>query len=260
MEIYCDIQKPLRHCIDSISPKLRSNNAKHLNIVNPHFSDRTLIITCEKKFKLIDLNINIRYIMTECHSFSGGLMDKKQRIIDATIELYLKNGIEKTTISHIVKEAGIAQGTFYLYFPTKLAVMPAIAEQMVAKVHEKLININPNAPIQEKLQQCMTILFSNTETYQELTKLIYTGFTQTEEVKQWETIYRPLYDWVFQVIREAQMNAEITTELDAKVLARIIIGAIESTAEQIYLFDDSPTTQVDHVKDNLLRFILNGLN
>lgn len=198
--------------------------------------------------------------MTECHSFRGGTMDKKQRIIDAAIQLYLKNGIEKTTISHIVKEAGIAQGTFYLYFPTKLAVMPAIAEQMVATVHEKLMQIDRNATIREKMQNCINILFSNTNTYQELTKLIYTGFTQTEEVKQWEKIYSPLYAWVFEVIEEAQSNAEVDGKLDAKVVARIIIGAIESTAEQIYLFDDSPTTQVEHVKDNLLRFILNGLN
>ena len=40
----------------------------------------------------------------------------------------------KTKISDIVKLAGIAQGTFYLYFPSKLSVMPAIAEVMVEKM------------------------------------------------------------------------------------------------------------------------------
>ena len=40
----------------------------------------------------------------------------------------------KTKISDILKLAGIAQGTFYLYFPSKLSVMPAIAEVMVEKM------------------------------------------------------------------------------------------------------------------------------
>lgn len=43
-------------------------------------------------------------------------------------------GRRKTKISDIVKLAGIAQGTFYLYFPSKLSVMPAIAEVMVEKM------------------------------------------------------------------------------------------------------------------------------
>lgn len=186
-------------------------------------------------------------------------MDKKQRIIDAAIQLYLENGIDKTTISHIVKQAGIAQGTFYLYFPTKLAVMPAIAEQMVLTTHEKLTQIEIALPIVDKMQRCIDILFANTNTYQELTKLIYTGLTQTDEVKQWETIYKPLYDWVFVAIEEGQVQREVDALLDAKVLARIIIGAIESTAEQLYLFDESPAIEVEHVKRNLLQFIVNGL-
>ncbi len=49
------------------------------------------------------------------------------------LKCFRKKGVEKTKISDIVKLAGIAQGTFYLYFPSKLSVMPAIAEVMVEK-------------------------------------------------------------------------------------------------------------------------------
>ncbi|MEG0380179.1 MAG: TetR family transcriptional regulator [Kurthia sp.] len=186
-------------------------------------------------------------------------MDKRQRIIDATIQLCLENGIEKTTISHIVKHAGIAQGTFYLYFPTKLAVMPAIAEQMVTIIHEKLSQIDRSESITMKMQKCIDTIFANTSAYQELTKLVYSGLTQTEEVKQWEKIYQPLYDWIFEVIEEAKSTGDINSELDSGIVARIIMGSIESTAEQIYLFDYSPTIQVEHVKNNLHTFIMNGL-
>lgn len=48
--------------------------------------------------------------------------------------MFQEKGVEKTKISDIVKLAGIAQGTFYLYFPSKLSVMPAIAEVMVEKM------------------------------------------------------------------------------------------------------------------------------
>lgn len=186
-------------------------------------------------------------------------MDKREKIIEAATQLFLENGIEKTTISHIVKHAGIAQGTFYLYFPTKLAVMPAIAQNMVTTVHDKLIEVPRNLSTVEKLEQCIAILFDNTKRYQELTKLMYTGLTQTEEVKQWETIYTPLYSWVYDVLRSGQTSGDVSEELDAQVVAKIFVGAIESTAEQIYLFDESPTKQVAHVKANLLHILTSGL-
>ncbi len=50
------------------------------------------------------------------------------------LKCFRKRALKKTKISDIVKLAGIAQGTFYLYFPSKLSVMPAIAEVMVEKM------------------------------------------------------------------------------------------------------------------------------
>lgn len=44
---------------------------------------------------------------------------KEQRLMDAAFRLYSTQGIVKTSIDHIVKESGIAKGTFYLYFRDK---------------------------------------------------------------------------------------------------------------------------------------------
>lgn len=45
-----------------------------------------------------------------------------QLIVDTTNKLFYSQGYFNTTISDITKEAGIAAGTFYLYFPNKLAL------------------------------------------------------------------------------------------------------------------------------------------
>ncbi len=41
-------------------------------------------------------------------------------IVDTTIELFYEKGYFNTTIQDITSKAGIAAGTFYLYFPNKL--------------------------------------------------------------------------------------------------------------------------------------------
>lgn len=46
--------------------------------------------------------------------------DKKKRILEAALKLFVENGIDNTSISLISKEAGVATGTMYLYFENKV--------------------------------------------------------------------------------------------------------------------------------------------
>lgn len=45
--------------------------------------------------------------------------DKKNRLMTTAIELFGTKGYNKTSISDIAKKAGVAKGTFYLYFKSK---------------------------------------------------------------------------------------------------------------------------------------------
>ena len=54
-------------------------------------------------------------------------MEKKRRIIETAYQLFLKMGISATAVDDVVKNAGIARGTFYLYFKDKSDLI----EQMV---------------------------------------------------------------------------------------------------------------------------------
>lgn len=44
---------------------------------------------------------------------------KYDQILKASIEVISNKGLDRTSISDIVKKAGVAQGTFYLYFSSK---------------------------------------------------------------------------------------------------------------------------------------------
>lgn len=47
---------------------------------------------------------------------------KKDALFNTAFELFMTKGINKTTISDIVSKAGVAKGTFYLYFSDKYDV------------------------------------------------------------------------------------------------------------------------------------------
>lgn len=187
-------------------------------------------------------------------------MDKKQRIIQATIEQFVAKGVENTKISDIVKAAGIAQGTFYLYFPSKFSVMPEIAkfavEEIMKEIHE---SIDLSLPFDKKIEDLVSAVFRITEKKKELFAVLYAGLAQSEHLKQWESIYSPFYDWMYMFLSQCLEKGEIRQNINCARTSRILIGLIESTAEQLYLYDEPTSEEIEAQYKELVEFTKSAL-
>ena len=53
---------------------------------------------------------------------------RRQQILDAAVRVFARSGYKNSGISEIIAEAGVARGTFYLYFESKLDVFNAILD------------------------------------------------------------------------------------------------------------------------------------
>jgi AcrR family transcriptional regulator len=74
--------------------------------------------------------------------FDGDGNDKSVRILDSALALFVRYGIKRTSVDDVVREAQVAKGTFYLYYPSKEALFTAVAErfcgQTLMRCHEAL--------------------------------------------------------------------------------------------------------------------------
>lgn len=52
--------------------------------------------------------------------------NKRANILDAAYELFVEKSVNNTSVDDVVKKAGIAKGTFYLYFKDKYDLMERI--------------------------------------------------------------------------------------------------------------------------------------
>jgi AcrR family transcriptional regulator len=52
--------------------------------------------------------------------------DKRLAILDAAVRLIARSGLHNTPMSALAREAGVAAGTLYLYFPSKEAMINAL--------------------------------------------------------------------------------------------------------------------------------------
>src|SRR6476660_3654602 len=55
-------------------------------------------------------------------------LDRRTQLLSSARTVFAKKGYDDATVSEIVGRAGVAQGTFYLYFPGKESLAGAFAE------------------------------------------------------------------------------------------------------------------------------------
>ncbi|MEG0189824.1 MAG: TetR/AcrR family transcriptional regulator [Lachnospiraceae bacterium] len=81
----------------------------------------------------------------------GKIEDNKQQKLDCLLEkaygLFMSKGISKTSVSDITREAGVAKGTFYLYFKDKYE----LRDKLIAYTSSKLFKRAYDAMNQESI-------------------------------------------------------------------------------------------------------------
>ncbi|MGM7636845.1 TetR family transcriptional regulator [Bacillus sp. Hm123] len=183
---------------------------------------------------------------------------KYNKILQAAISTISQKGLDKTSISDIVKVAGVAQGTFYLYFPSKKALIPAIAENLLT------ITLNEIKTVTENKQDFWEIIrimidetFKLTKSHKEVIVLCYSGLAIEHSMEKWEAIYQPYYRWLEAILEKAIASEEIFGQINIDWTAKIIINLIESAAERFYSSEDE--SKLDAFKEETYFFLKRSL-
>jgi AcrR family transcriptional regulator len=54
----------------------------------------------------------------------------RQRLLDAAEDIFGKKGYENASVYEITQKAGVAQGTFYIYFPDKKSIFTELVKEL----------------------------------------------------------------------------------------------------------------------------------
>ncbi len=114
--------------------------------------------------------------------------DKKEILMNSATNLFKTKGIYSTTVSDIVKDAGIAKGTFYLYFSDKDEVVNAVimkeANMLLNKAIEESKTLE-NAKLSEKIvfiaDHVIDVFLKNKSDLEIIHKNLYKGLFSKDE-------------------------------------------------------------------------------
>lgn len=62
--------------------------------------------------------------------------ERREQLLDAALAAFVRGGYHGTHVKHIVEEAGVARGTFYLHFESKHEVFTALVDRTLAIILE----------------------------------------------------------------------------------------------------------------------------
>lgn len=162
---------------------------------------------------------------------------RRIELLKAAREVLAEKGFEAATISEIVARAGVAQGTFYLYFPSKISLVVTLASEMQKSIERALHTSYAQASnLGEMIDRSVQAAFEILGQYRDILALVHSGIRWIEAEKAHAHIFTPYHTLIAETIRCAQKDGAVDPAIRPEVTAVFIVGTIYYAADQCYVY------------------------
>jgi AcrR family transcriptional regulator len=186
----------------------------------------------------------------------------KRRILDAAEAVFGEQGYYEASVSEITRRAGVAQGTFYIYFHTKREIFIELIEDMGRRLRAALGSAIAEAPNRlEAERRGFAAFFQFVAEHRRIYRIIQEAERVAPEAAH--DYYRRISSGYQRALRSA-MNVGEVRPLQPEAIAYALMGIGHFLALRWLIWPDeegqaaAPQIPQD-VFDAALRFITHGL-
>jgi len=159
--------------------------------------------------------------------------EKYNAIIEAAVKVIAENGYHNSQVSKIAREAGVADGTIYLYFQNKEDVLVSLFRvkmgDFTASARQELKQLeNPY----EKLAKLISMHFIMLEADRNLALVLQIQLRQSDAFIR-KGIAAPLKDYfkiVEEIIEKGISMGVFRSDVNKKLTRQIVFGAMDEVA------------------------------
>ncbi len=182
----------------------------------------------------------------------------RDRIIRAARVLVAEKGLDRTTVAEIVAEAGVAQGTFYLYFRSKRDIAPAFLEQMLEGLGARIADQMDPARVDARdlgslLESMVHAVYEETQSYQDVFATIFSGLAGGGDIESFRPFFERLAEPMRGLLEHGQRVGTVDTSVNAAVAARIIASTLDYLGLDLFFFKP-PVSQEAYMAE-VVRFL-----
>ncbi len=159
---------------------------------------------------------------------------KRERILDAAVVEIAGRGYYRTTVSHIARRAGVADGTIYLYFKSKEDVLVSIFERAMQRFSDEAQRIVEDdvAGAERKLRRIVALHLTLLGEDRDLAVIFQVEFRHTLHVLELlsRSRIRDYLALIARVVEEGKSEGVFKTDVDALFAAKVVFGILDEMA------------------------------
>src|SRR5215213_5665592 len=158
---------------------------------------------------------------------------KYEAILRAAIKVFGRCGFFNAKVADVAREAGVADGTVYLYFKNKddilVSIFNHVMDEALALGRSRLAEIEDPA---EKLRRIVHAHLGRFERDRDLAVVFQVELrSSTKFMEQFSATKVTEYlDLIGSVIEEGQKRGRFRTGLNTRIVAKVIFGAVDEMA------------------------------
>lgn len=162
--------------------------------------------------------------------------ERRQQILSVARDVFARRGYHQTTIDDIALQAGVARGTFYLYFEDKRAVFSDLIDRFASQLTMAIVRIvtdDPQRPVVDQVRENIRAIIGTCLTERSMTKILFTDAVGIDPAFDRKLL--TFYDTVVQLLAESLKDGQalgIVEEGEPRVLAYLTIGALKELLYQ----------------------------
>lgn len=157
------------------------------------------------------------------------LSEGAERILTAAAELFAEQGYDGVSINAVAERAGVCKANVFHHFRSKDALYLAVLRTACAQTRELLDHmVISTGPITERLKNFAKHHLLSIMDHDGITRLILRELMQDGERHSRqlaEQVYGDSFSKLVELLRQAQWQGELRSDIDPAMAATILIGA-----------------------------------
>jgi TetR/AcrR family fatty acid metabolism transcriptional regulator len=187
--------------------------------------------------------------------------EKYQKIIAAATKIFAQKGFFKAKVSEIAKEAGIADGTVYIYFKRKDDILISLFEE---KMQEVLDNMKQQIDLEtdtlKKIERFALVHLQLIEGHKDIAEIIQVELRQSSMfMKNYRnTKFLEYLNIISSIIQEGKERGVIREDIIPGIAKRAFFGALDEMS-RFWVLSKNPKYDIQTASRQITNFFIDGI-
>jgi len=176
--------------------------------------------------------------------------ETRNHIIEASEQLFMEKSVNKVTINDIVQRAGIAKGTFYLYFDSKETLVWHFIDTKLSDLNKYLAKLEVEGYEKEDIEKIISYIASFSKKHKTLMKLMHhvrffsflgAHNMESKSVNKW-------IEWLYIWLEKGRLRGELDID-NSRFMAYFLVVTLHEVFERA-IIDETPFA-IDEASEEL---------